>query len=61
MINEHEMSIRKACAALKVSRSYYVYKSYPRDDSEVIAALTELADTKPRWGALQFPLDGGRD
>ena len=44
------MSVRKACAALKMSRSYYAYKAHPRDDSEVIAALTELAEIKPRWG-----------
>ncbi len=50
MVNEHEMSIRKACAALKVSRSYYAYKAHPRDDSEVIVALTELAEQYPRWG-----------
>jgi hypothetical protein len=44
------MSIRKACVALGVSRSYYTYKPNPRDDSEVINALTELADKKPTWG-----------
>ena len=44
------MIIRKACVALGVSRSYYVYKPTPRDDSEVIAALTELAEKKPTWG-----------
>jgi len=46
----HEISIRKACAALSVSRSYYAYTPKPRDDSEVIAALTELAEKKPTWG-----------
>ena len=49
-IREHEMSIRKACAALGVSRSYYAYKPHPRDDSEVIAALIELAEKKPTRG-----------
>jgi putative transposase len=44
------MSIRKACAALGVSRSYYAYKPNPRDDGEVIAALTGLAEKKPTWG-----------
>lgn len=50
MVNKHEMSVRKACAALKVGRSYYAYKPHPRDDSEVIAALIELAEKKPTWG-----------
>ena len=50
MISEFELSVRKACAALGVSRSYYAYKPHPRDDSAVIAALTELAEKKPTWG-----------
>ena len=47
---EHEFSVRKACAALGISRSYYAYKPHPRDDSEVIAALLELAERKPTRG-----------
>ena len=50
MISTFELSERKACATMGVSRSYYAYKSHPRDDSEVIAALTELAEQKPTWG-----------
>lgn len=45
-ICEHKLSIRKACAALGVSRSLYAYKPHPRDDSEVITAMTELAAKK---------------
>ncbi len=44
------MSIRKACAVLGVSRSYYAYKPHPRDDSEVVTALIELAEKKPARG-----------
>jgi putative transposase len=44
------MSIRRACAVFGVSRSYYAYAPTPRDDSEVIAALVELAERKPTWG-----------
>ena len=44
------MSVRKACTALSVSRSYFAYEPKPRDDSEVIANLTELAEKKPTWG-----------
>jgi putative transposase len=50
MISEFEMSVRRACAALGVSRSYYAYKPHPRDDRDVTAALTELAEKKPTWG-----------
>ncbi len=50
MISEFEMSVRKACAALGVSRSYYAYKARPQDDSAVIAALTKLAEKEPTWG-----------
>jgi len=46
----HAMSIRKACAAFGVSRSYYAYRPTPRDDGEVVAALIELAERKPTWG-----------
>lgn len=44
------MSLRKACAAFSVSRSYYAYSPTPRDDSEVVATLIELAGRKPTWG-----------
>ncbi|ADU62478.1 Integrase catalytic region [Pseudodesulfovibrio aespoeensis Aspo-2] len=50
MVNAFELSSRKACAAMGISRSYYAYKPHPRDDSDVIAALTELAEKKPTWG-----------
>ncbi|WP_097010305.1 IS3 family transposase [Pseudodesulfovibrio profundus] len=50
MVNAFELSLRKACAAMGISRSYYAYKPHPRDDSDVIAALTELAEKKPTWG-----------
>ncbi len=42
---------------LGVSRSYYAYAPRPRDDGEVIAALTELARMKPTWGFSKlFPV-----
>jgi len=44
------MSIRRACAVFGVSRSDYAYVPTPRDDSEVIVALAELAERKPTWG-----------
>jgi putative transposase len=42
MVNAFELSVRKACAAMGISRRYDTYKPHPRDDSDVIAALTEL-------------------
>jgi putative transposase len=33
MVNAFELSLRKACAAMGISRSYYAYKPHPRDDS----------------------------
>ena len=46
----HGLSLRKCCKALGVSLSYYAYRPKARDDSEVISALSGLADKKPTWG-----------
>ncbi|GAB6178640.1 hypothetical protein JCM16814_35320 [Desulfobaculum senezii] len=54
MVNAFELSVRKACAAMGISRSYYTYKLHPRDDSDVIAALTALAEKKPTWGCSKL-------
>lgn len=45
----YEVSIRRACNAINLSRSMYYYESV-RDDSEVIDKLRELADKKPSEG-----------
>jgi putative transposase len=46
----HGLSLRKCCRAFGVSLSYYAYIPKPRDDSDVITALSALADKKPTWG-----------
>jgi len=50
MCKEHDLSIRRACGALKLSRSAYAYKPKGRDDGPIIEALTSLADKHPRYG-----------
>lgn len=47
---EHGLSIRRACAAVNLSRSVYAYQPRPRDDGSIIGALTSLADKYPRYG-----------
>ncbi|WP_269459703.1 hypothetical protein [Pseudodesulfovibrio profundus] len=32
----------------------YAYKSHPRDESEVLAALIELTEKMPKWGFSQL-------
>ena len=41
---EHGLSVSKACTALRVSRSMFLYKPTPRDGSLVITTLLELAN-----------------
>ena len=44
------MSVRRACRAVALSRTVYVYRPQPNRDMEVIAALQELAERFPRYG-----------
>ena len=44
------MSATRACAALRLSRTVFVYKPSPRDDMPVISTLLELVETYPRYG-----------
>jgi putative transposase len=46
----HDASERRACRVVGVSRSVKRYEPKPRDDSEVIDALGELAARHPRFG-----------
>ena len=41
---EHGLSVSKACTALRISRSMFLYKPTPRDGSLVITTLLELAN-----------------
>ena len=51
---EHGLSVSKACTALRISRSVFVYKPTPRDDSLVMTALPELAERHPRYGFAKY-------
>lgn len=46
----HRISERRACRLLGLSRSVKRYEHKSRDDSEVIEALTDLAERHPRFG-----------
>lgn len=42
------MSVRRSCRALGMSRTVYAYRPRPRDDGQIIQALTSLAEQYPR-------------
>ena len=39
---EHGLSVSRVCTALRMSRSVFVYKPTPRDDTPVVTALLEM-------------------
>jgi len=51
-VNEHQLSIQRACRILGLSRT--AYYRVPTDaaarDAAVIAVLNEIVDRRPRWG-----------
>ena len=47
---QHGMSVRQACGLVKLSRSVYHYQPTPRDDSEIVDALSQLLESHPRFG-----------
>ena len=54
---EHGLSLRRSCQALGLSRTVYAYQPRPRDDGQIINALTSLAEQYPRYGfGKLFPL-----
>jgi len=46
----HDLSERKACNLLNVSRTAYRYQLKKPDDAEIRQQLQILAEWKPRWG-----------
>lgn len=50
MITSYEVSERRACRIVGLSRTVRRYKRRPRNDEAVIAVLTHLADRHPLWG-----------
>jgi len=53
LIEKFTVSIKRACKLLDLSRSLWYYQS-KRDDSEVIAKLTELAEKLPTRGFDEY-------
>ena len=53
---EGDLSARRACALVRLSRSAWYSKPVDRlkRDTEVIDALQELAERKPRWGFWKY-------
>ncbi len=49
---DHELSARRACAAVRLSRSafYRPRRDRAAHDAEVVDALNEKVDAHPRWG-----------
>ena len=44
------ISTRRACSLVGTSRSHLTYEARPKDDGELLAAITEIRRRKPRWG-----------
>lgn len=52
--SEYEMSERRACDALRLSRNVYRYKAQPSEDSEIEESLADLAAKHPEMGFGKF-------
>lgn len=50
LIQDHKLSERQACTALRISRTSYRYKPVVRYDEPVIEALTDLVSKHPSIG-----------
>jgi putative transposase len=50
LINDHELSERQACKALRLSRTSYRYQKVEKSDEEIIDALNELVNQHPSIG-----------
>jgi putative transposase len=50
LVVEKELSIRRACSAVHLSRKAYYYKSVQSSDDELIEALNKYADKHPGYG-----------
>ena len=49
-IEKHDLSERKACRFLRISRTAFRHQAKKPNDEEIIELLSEIADRKPRWG-----------
>lgn len=48
------ISARRACALVATSRSHLAYEAKPKDDAELLAAITEIRRRKSRWGVRRM-------
>lgn len=44
------ISVRRACELVGTSRTHLGYEAKPKDDAELLVAITEIRRRKPRWG-----------
>ena len=49
-VEKHNLSERKACKLMHISRTAYRYQTRKNDDTEIREQLQVLAEKKPRWG-----------
>ena len=49
---KHNLSERRSCELIGISRSSYHYQAHPRDDAEIRSRMCELASQYPRYGYL---------
>lgn len=54
VVAEHRQSVRWACCLLCLSRTVFYYQAVPRNDDEIIAALSEMAIQYPHAGFSQM-------
>jgi putative transposase len=52
LVQEHRLSVQRACQVVRLSRTAYYQPPVPAQqrDAAVIMALTDLVDRYPRWG-----------
>jgi putative transposase len=50
LVEEHSLSIRQACKAVKIPRSNYQYSRVDKNDTDIISSLKELIENHPSIG-----------
>ena len=54
LVDEHDLSERQACRAVRLNRCTYRYRSKKTDDHEIEQELQHLAASQPRWGCKKM-------
>jgi len=50
LVDEKNLSVRRACDIIGINRSTYQYEPVVKDDAEIIEALHQLIDKHPSIG-----------